>query len=190
MFTLGVIPARGGSKRLPKKNIRPLCGKPLIQWTIDAARWSKLNSIIVSTDDVEIARVAIDVGGFVPGLRPAHLATDDASSVDVMINAAEWCRDNVQQPDYIILLQPTTPTRTTAHINEAIRILKATGVNSLMTVNDQHEPNGSIYATCWDQLVLDRRIFDDFMGHYWRQGDVVDIDDEEDWKRAERELCK
>ena len=112
MRTLAVIPARGGSKRLPGKNIKRLDDKPLIAWTIEFAQsvpW--IDEIQVSTDNAEIAAVCAAYGVEVPRLRPAELATDEASSVDVVLDVLNWRRSNGVEFDAVALLQPTTPVR-------------------------------------------------------------------------------
>ena len=115
---LALITARGGSKGIPGKNIKPLAGKPLVNWTIEAAKGCHyIDRLIISTDDQAIADVAKAAGCEVPFMRPAHLATDTAGSMDVIMHAL----DNVApQYDYVLLLQPTSPFRTTEHINEII----------------------------------------------------------------------
>ena len=124
MKPLVVIPARGGSKRLPGKNIRPLNGKPLIHYTIEAAREVFDDSIIcVSTDDVEIKRVAEQTGLKVPFLRPKALATDTADSRSVLLHAYEYYKsENEYEADVIVLLQPTSPFRNAIHIKEALEL--------------------------------------------------------------------
>lgn len=119
---LAVIPARGGSKGLPNKNILNCAGKPLIEWTIAAAQGARaIDDVLVSTDSVEIAMVSQRVGATVPFLRPAALAGDDSSSLDVIRHAWEWHPDANGRPfDYIVVLQPTSPLRTSAHISKAI----------------------------------------------------------------------
>lgn len=118
---LAVIPARGGSKRLPRKNILNFAGKPLIAWTIEAALKSKhIKRVIVSTDDAEIAEIAIKFGAEVPFLRDARLATDEVSTVDVILDLLSRISGNYK---YIALLQPTSPLRTSRHINESIEEL-------------------------------------------------------------------
>lgn len=112
MRTLAVIPARGGSKRLPGKNIRRLGDKPLIAWTIDFAKsvpW--FDEIQVSTDSMEIAAVCAEHGIAVTRLRPAELATDEADSVDVVLDLLNWRRAEGVEFDAVALLQPTTPIR-------------------------------------------------------------------------------
>lgn len=129
-----VIPARGGSKGLPGKNLLPLGGKPLIGWTIEAARRSKLlTTAWVSTDSSAIAAVARAAGGEVPFMRPKMLATDRASIFDVIRHAvAEYSR-RFRAPDIIVLLQPTTPLRPAKRIDETVAALKG-GADSAQTV--------------------------------------------------------
>lgn len=115
---LALITARGGSKGIPGKNIADLGGKPLIAWTIEAALQSKIiDRLILSTDDTKIADVAREYGSEVPFLRPAELAGDEASSVDVVLHALEQLH---QEYDYLLLLQPTSPFRTASHIDQAV----------------------------------------------------------------------
>ena len=122
---LAVIPARGGSKRLPRKNILDLSGKPMISWTIDAALGSKyIDRIVVSTDDQEIAKISKDCGADIPFIRPLELATDYATSIDVVLNLIESLERNNEYYDYIMLLQPTSPLRSTKNINESVELLK------------------------------------------------------------------
>ena len=112
MKILALIPARGGSKRLPGKNVRLLAGKPLINWSIDVARQLPgLCDILVSTDDENIAGIARTAGAAVPWLRPAELATDSASSVDVALHALDWYEKAKGKVDGLLLLQPTSPFR-------------------------------------------------------------------------------
>lgn len=122
--TLFVIPARGGSKGLPRKNILPLAGKPLICYTIDAARGvTSDDNICVSSDDAEIIEVVEKYGLNVPFVRPSQYATDTASSQDVLMHALQFYKNN-QNRDYsrICLLQPTSPLRTSQHIREAFSL--------------------------------------------------------------------
>jgi N-acylneuraminate cytidylyltransferase len=121
MQPLVVIPARGGSKGVPRKNIRELNGKPLIYYTIEAAREVfKDEHIIISTDDMEIKEVVEKTGLKVPFLRPKELATDEAGTQDVLKHAIKYSEDNGYAPDTLILLQPTSPFRTAEHINAAL----------------------------------------------------------------------
>lgn len=136
MRVLGVIPARGGSKGVPHKNIRPLGGVPLIGHTITAARASRLARTVLSTDDAAIAEVARAHGIDVID-RPAELATDSAKSLPVMQHALTTAEaeDRVVY-DAVMMLQPTTPWRTTSDIDEAIARLEATGADSVISVVD------------------------------------------------------
>lgn len=126
MSLVALIPARGGSKRLPGKNTRPLGGKPLIAWTIQAALASQcFSSVLVSTDDAAIADISLQYGAKLPGLRPAHLATDEAGSVDVALHAlANWV-ENSAEIDGMVLLQPTSPFRTAASIRAGCALFQA-----------------------------------------------------------------
>lgn len=110
---IAIIPARGGSKGLPRKNILPLCGKPLIAWTIDTAAKSRyVDLALVSTDSFEIAEIARHYRAAVPFLRPADLATDQASSYEVIRHALDYCRTaQGREFDYVVLLEPTSPLR-------------------------------------------------------------------------------
>ncbi|MFZ5639688.1 MAG: cytidylyltransferase domain-containing protein [Bacillota bacterium] len=118
---LGLIPARGGSKGLPGKNIRPMLGKPLIAWTIGQALACKyLDKVIVSTDDEKIADTAKKYGADVPFFRPEELATDEARSVDVIFHALDFFKQQNYEFDYVVLLQPTSPLRTTNDIDRSI----------------------------------------------------------------------
>lgn len=126
MKVLAIIPARGGSKGLPGKNIRPLCGKPLIGWTIEQAKASKyITEIFVSTDSREIADVAETFGVAVPELRPAKLASDTAPSSGFVVYTIEKLRKEGKEFDYIILLEPTSPLRETGDIDRSIEMLSA-----------------------------------------------------------------
>ena len=137
MRILGIIPARGGSKGVPRKNIKPIGGKPLVAWTIEAARQSQLTRTVVSTDDEEIARVAREWGADVPFIRPTELATDLANAVPVMQHALKTIEEQEgQKYDAIMMLQPTTPFRRTLDIDEAIRTLVETGSDSVISVVD------------------------------------------------------
>ena len=118
--TLFIIPARGGSKGLPRKNILPINGKPMICYTIDAARGvTSDDHICVSTDDAEIKQVAEDFGLHVPFLRPAELATDTAGSREVILHAINYYKKAGKNYSKVCLLQPTSPLRTSIHIAEA-----------------------------------------------------------------------
>ncbi len=133
---LGVIPARGGSKGVPRKNIAPLLGKPLIAYTIQAALESTLlTDVVVSTDDEEIAQVSQDFGAQVPFMRPAELATDRAQAVPTIQHAVrEMERIRGCRYDAVVMLQPTTPLRTSEDIDQCLRKLFATDADSVISV--------------------------------------------------------
>lgn len=147
--TVVVIPARGGSKGIPHKNIVDLAGKPLIAYTIQAALKSKNSQrVIVSTDDVKIAEVAKSYGAEVPFLRPAELAKDDTPSLLVIQHAVKYVEENEgHKVDVIVILQPTSPLRSEKYIDEAIEILLRTGADSVVTVCEvKHHPFWSFTA--------------------------------------------
>lgn len=142
---LGVIPARGGSKGLPGKNLHLLAGKPLIGWTIDAARAAhSVDAVVVSTDDEEIARVAVELGAEVPFVRPAELATDDAPMVDAVLHALDALAGMERAYAQVVLLQPTSPLRTGAHIDAASELLRISGAEAVVSVTEtEHSPSWS-----------------------------------------------
>jgi len=141
---LGLIPARGGSKGLPGKNIKPLLGKPLIAWTIGQALASKyLDRVVVSTDNEGIAEISKKYGADVPFIRPKELAEDNAKGIDVVLHAIDWLKksDRRKQYDLLMLLQPTSPLRKSEDIDKAIELLflkKAKAIVSVCEVN--HHP--------------------------------------------------
>jgi len=121
---LGLIPARGGSKGLPGKNIRPLNGKPLIAWTIQQASQSKyLDRTIISTDDPKIAQIARSCAGDVPFLRPKKLASDRSPTIDTVTHAVEFLKTKGESFDFLALLEPTSPLRARDDLDKAIKIL-------------------------------------------------------------------
>lgn len=123
---IAIIPARGGSKGIPRKNIRLLHGKPLIAWTIETAlSTSCLKRVIVSTDDEEIAEVAEKYGAEVPFLRPKKYAQDDTTDMPVYEHTLHWLEENERYiPDIVVWLRPTAPLRTSEDIKNAVNILR------------------------------------------------------------------
>lgn len=119
---LAIIPARGGSKGVPKKNIKELKGKPLIDYTIESAKKSKyIDRVLVSTEDEEIAKVSKRSGAEVPYLRPSQLSQDNSPTIDCVIHMVNWLKENENYiPDYVCLLQCTSPLRTYEDIDRAI----------------------------------------------------------------------
>ena len=132
---LGIIPARGGSKGIDRKNIRVLNGLPLIAYSIRAALKShSIDSVVVSTEDPEISRVARHHGAHVPFMRPAELATDETPTVPVLTHALEALHKNGEKYKTLILLQPTSPLRTANHIDRAYELFTSPGTDSLISV--------------------------------------------------------
>lgn len=124
---LGIITARGGSKGLPGKNLRPLCGKPLIGWTIDKARRSRyLDEVMVTTDSAEIAAVARQFGAAVPFMRPPELSSDRATSFDTVVHTLDFYRrEQGREFDYVVLLEPTSPLREDDDVDNMLAALEA-----------------------------------------------------------------
>lgn len=137
---LGIITARGGSKGIPGKNIKPLLGKPLLAYTIEAAKKSgAIDRLIISTDDEAIARVAKEYGCEAPFLRPKteELAGDKASHLEVMKHAVQWLKENENyEPDYVMILQPTSPLRQPEQIKESVDLIQKTGTDSVLSVSE------------------------------------------------------
>ncbi len=130
---LGIVPARGGSKGVPRKNIREIAGKPLIAWTIlDTLKSRYLDCCIVSTDDDEICQIAKEYGAYVPFLRPLELAQDDTASIDVVLDLI----GRLPNYDYAVLLQPTSPLRTAEDIDGAISCCLEHGSKSCVSVTE------------------------------------------------------
>jgi CMP-N,N'-diacetyllegionaminic acid synthase len=138
---LGVIPARGGSKAIPRKNLALLANKPLLAWTVEVAIESdSLDRVVISTDDPEIAEVGKKLGAEIPFLRPAELATDTSASIDVILHAIRWFDENEKyRPDYVLLLQPTSPLRTATDIRNSIEIMIAKKGDSVVSVCETHQ---------------------------------------------------
>lgn len=135
MKVLAIIPARGGSKRVPGKNIKKMLGKPLLAWAIEAAKNSCADRVIVSTDDPAIAKVAKRYGAEVPFLRPHELSNDTMGIEPVVHHALEWLKKNEgYTPDAVALLMPTNPLRLPKHINEAVELMHKTKADSIVAV--------------------------------------------------------
>lgn len=139
---LAIIPARGGSKGLPGKNIKELNGKPLIAYTIESALKSKyIDRVIVTTDVDDIAKVARQYGADVPFIRPAYLASDTASAIDVYLHATEFVMEETgAKIDKFMVLLPTTPMRTNKHIDNAVEFFNAKQAITLISVKEAETP--------------------------------------------------
>jgi len=132
---LAIIPARRGSKRLLDKNIRDLNGKPLIAWTIEAAKRNRyLDKVVVSTEDDRIAYISKEYGAEVPFIRPAELATDAAETMDVIIHCMDYFEQNNQAYDIIILLQATSPLREAQDIDRALEFFMDKKTDAVVSV--------------------------------------------------------
>lgn len=138
---LAIIPARGGSKGLPRKNIKKMNHKHLIGYTIEAAKKSKyVNRVIVSTDDEEIAKVSKRYGAEIPYLRPKELATDQSPTINTVLHAIKWLEQEERYvPDYILVLQCTSPLRNEKHIDEALEKLMNSEYDALVSVCEVEE---------------------------------------------------
>lgn len=141
---LVIVPARGGSKGLPRKNIKYLADKPMIAWTILTALESKyISRVVVTTEDKEIADISLEYGAQVPFLRPEELALDNTPGIDPIIYTVKRLMTTEQyNPDYIMILQPTSPLRSTDQLNESIELfLKSSSeFDSLISVTELEHP--------------------------------------------------
>ncbi|MGY5850415.1 acylneuraminate cytidylyltransferase family protein [Salegentibacter sp. F14] len=134
---LGLVPARGGSKGLPGKNIKMLGGKPLLQYTWESARQSSmLDKVVLSTEDQEIKKVACGLGINVPFTRPENLAQDLTPSIEVIIHALKFLQDKGEEFDLVCLLQPTTPFRSPGLIDACIKKFEQNNYDSLISVRE------------------------------------------------------
>jgi CMP-N-acetylneuraminic acid synthetase len=209
--TLGVIPARGGSKRVPRKNLRLLSGSPLISYTIEAAKKAtKLTDWVVSTEDEEIENVALSYGARVLK-RPDSLASDDTTSGAVCKHALEAMEADNEPYDMVVLLHPTSPIRDPKHIDEAVARLAASDCKyaaSIRQLPTKRHPtvfnaytdivsnpvfalNASIYAIKRDELLAKAsHTGHPFEALFMDRYHSLDIDEEIDLKIAELYLCQ
>lgn len=150
MSLLALIPARGGSKGIPRKNIRSFSGKPLLQWTIEAALMSSsVDHVVVSTDDPEIADIARACGAQVPFLRPLELASDAAPAIGTVLHAL------AQLPKVcdILLLQPTSPLRSVEDIQGIIKLYRDSKIQSIVSVSRSHKHPAWMYSLSSDNIL-------------------------------------
>ena len=146
---IAIIPARGGSKGLPKKNIKKLFGYPLISYSIIASKLSKLiDKTIVSTDSKEIAKIAQDYGAEVPFLRPKNISKDSSTDYEFIYHAINWFKKNKKDiPDYWIILRPTTPLRNPSIIDKAIKYIKQNkDCSSLVSIHEISETPAKMFG--------------------------------------------
>lgn len=138
---IAIISARGGSKGIPGKNIRPVAGMPLIAWTVRAARESRVfGRIVVSTDSPDIAEAAKQCGAEIPFMRPAELAADDTPGIDPVVHAVRWLESHEQhEPEWVMLLQPTSPLRTSVDIQDAFSLAQRTDADAVVSVTTVHD---------------------------------------------------
>ena len=159
MKVLGIITARGGSKGVPGKNLKLLAGKPLLAYTIDAANnCAALDRVILSTEDEAIAAAGRAMGCEVPFTRPAELSRDDTPHLPVVQHAAAWMRDHANYTcDAVMVLQPTSPLRTSTDIAAAVALLESTGADSVLSVSEvpvHSHPSRTLRLDASDQAVL------------------------------------
>lgn len=229
--TLAIIPARGGSKGIPRKNIKHLAGKPLIARTIEPARAAGVfDRVVVSTDDAEIADVARQHHADVPFLRPQALAQDETPTLPVIEHAVQWLKENEGvEYEYVVVLEPTFPLRTPEHIKEALALLYESDADSVVSVvpvpghfkphwqfllNDNqtlsvftgeavrdiiprrqelpvtYTRNGAIYAFKANLLFQENPTMygEKTVGYLMGEEYSVDIDEPDDWDRAEAKI--
>jgi CMP-N,N'-diacetyllegionaminic acid synthase len=179
---LGVIPARGGSKGVPRKNIRPLCGKPLLAWTAEAAlAASCLDRVVLSTEDEEIAEVGRGLGLEVPFMRPAELAEDTTPTLPVLQHVLRSLEDRGDTYDAVCLLQPTHPLRPSAWIDGCVALFEASDADSVFTTvavpveYNPHwlylaRPDGTLYVSTGVDAPIPRR--QDLPAAFRREGSV------------------
>jgi CMP-N,N'-diacetyllegionaminic acid synthase len=182
MRILGIIPARGGSKGVPGKNIKLLNGKPLLQYTADIALESQyLTDVILSSDDKQIITVAESLGVQVPFMRPSALAVDQTPTIDVIVHALQWFENQAVFFDAVCLLQVTSPFRTVEFLDEAITKFMDSGCDSLVSVQKvPHEynphwtfevnPEGNLKIATGEEKIISRR--QELPDTYHRDGSV------------------
>lgn len=222
---LALIPARGGSKGIPGKNIKPLCGHPLIAYTISAARKSKyVDAVVVTTDSKEIAEVSRRYGAEIPFMRPERLSSDTSKTIDAVVHARDAMVDLGREYDVIVLMQPTSPLRHAEDVDGAIEAYFSHGLMGVASVLEASEKpvltrrldefgimhplipisstirrqdmprfyhvNGAIYVNDFHGLSLDTSLNDNPVAYVMKKDRSLDIDNIEDFLRAEAILEK
>ncbi|MBI4088141.1 acylneuraminate cytidylyltransferase family protein [Candidatus Kaiserbacteria bacterium] len=165
---LAIIPARAGSKTVPGKNIKPIAGKPLIEWTIEAAKGSKhLTRVIVSTDDEEIAEVARKAGAEVPFMRPGDISQDLSTDVEFLTHALDVLKAaEGYEPDIVVRLPPTSPLRTGAHIDEGIeKLLSDDSLDAVRPIHESPKHPYKLWKLSDNEMNLEPFLSRSFTGH-------------------------
>jgi CTP:molybdopterin cytidylyltransferase MocA len=212
MTTVAIIPARGGSQRLPRKHLRLLGGQPLLAHTVRAALAARrVGRVIVSTDDPSTARAALRAGAEVPFLRPAELAADDTPTLPVIQHAVGWLEELGERADVVVTLQATSPLRPAAEIDAVVALLDDPAVRSAVSVAPLDVPSGAagwlsggrllrvvprdaeavritggVYATRRDLLAEGRLLDDCPAAHVSGGAAAIDVDTEADLLAARR----
>jgi len=172
--TVAVIPARGGSKGIPRKNLTTVLGKPLIAYTIEAAiKAQTVDKVIVSTDDEHIAAASQDYGAEVPFIRPHHLATDTATTLSVLQHAITYLAEHQNYlADMVVCLQPTSPLRSAEDIDAAVKLCLDSGADSVVSLcQAKHHPY-------WMKKIVDGRVhplMNEDENHYTRRQDLPPV---------------
>ena len=223
MKTLGLVPARGGSKGIPRKNLRTLAGRPLLEYTARAAlAAASLSRVVLSTEDEAIADAGRALGLSVPFLRPPELAEDETPTLPVVQHALRWLERHGESYDAVCLLQPTSPFRTSRTIDGCVALLERSGADavvSVVPVPPEHNPHwvyfrsadgllrlatgeaspiprrqalpaawcrdGAVYVTRAEVVRGGSLYGDRVAGWVSEEEDVVNLDEMDDWKRAE-----
>jgi len=187
MNIISITGARNNSKRISGKNIKDFCGKPLIAWTIEEAKKSKLlDRVIVSTDSPQIAEIARRYGAETPFLQPAELSQDSTGIIPVLKYMVEWLRDNENyKTDIVVLLHPTNPLRRAQHIDEAIKLLKKKKADSVSAVSNlpvNHNPywvfkyskkNPNVLINAKNQYIKNIPVNSQELPKYYTRNDIL-----------------
>lgn len=217
---LALIPARGGSKGLPGKNIKNLLGKPMIAYSVEAALdASSIDRVIVSTDCPDIAAIAVEYGAECPSLRPSHLATDNALAIDTYTHALN---EFAMGSEEIVVLLPTAPLRTAIDINSAVALFREKAADSVISFTEEHHPvswhrqldsdgrvvyedqplsnrqdnkttyypNGSLFVFTKDILMSGKYYSNNTYAYTMPRNRSVDVDTQEDFEYVEYLLGK
>ena len=169
MEILAVIPARGGSKSIPRKNIKPFLGRPLIEWIIDEAKKSKyITRLIVSTDDSEIAEVARTYGAEAPFLRPSDISQDLSTDMEFLLHALDWLKAKEgYEPQIVLRLAPTSPLCSAAHIDEGVaKLLNTPGADAVRPIMEVSKHPYKMWKISSDGCWLEPFLSEEFTGFH------------------------